>query len=197
MITQKCNFCVKVFSNNIKLLEHFLEKHLSKLDTIPCLFCEKNLANFDDLMHHIELDHKGIDSEMLSFATLARETKKQLGNYIDTNQKGSTVECQFCFEMFSSLDMLNEHGKKEHHHELNPEFIDKMRNTINGAKNEEQPICERCNRKFLGVIFTRMDNQIQNVCFNCYEKYFGANALLRLTIGTNDDIIAKLRTPLS
>lgn len=35
-----------------------------------------------------------------------------------------------------------------------------------------------------------------NVCFNCYEDYFGANALARLTIGTNEDMIKKMRVPI-
>jgi len=196
MIPQKCKLCVKVFSSNEMLLEHFLKEHFSAVDSIPCLFCDMKFANFDDIIHHILLNHKGINSEMLSNATLARETKKQLGDYIDINQKGSSVECNFCFEMFSSIQKLNEHGIKEHGHMINPEFIDKMRNTIDGAENKEQPICERCNRKFLGVIFTKIDNKVQNVCFNCYGDYFGKNALARLTIGTNDNMIAKLREPL-
>jgi len=195
--TLKCKFCVKFFLSEQILFNHFVNEHLSALDSIPCLFCNKELANFDDILHHIELDHKGINSEILSHATLARATKKQLGNYVDEAKKGATVECNFCFEMFSSLEKLNEHGIKEHNHELNPEFIDKMRDTIDGAEDNEQPICERCNRKFLGVVFTRIDDKIQNVCFNCYEDYFGANALVRLTIGTNDDMIAKLRKPIS
>jgi len=98
--------------------------------------------------------------------------------------------------MFSSIEKLNEHGIKEHGQMVNPEFMDKMKSTIDGAQGKEQPICERCNRKFLGVIFTKIDNKVQNVCFNCYEDYFGKNALARLTIGTNDDMIAKLRKPL-
>ena len=190
----KCKFCVKFFPSEKKLFDHFIDKHLSALDSIPCMFCDMTLANFDDMLHHLLLNHKGITSEMLSHATLARETKKQLGDYVDAD--GSSVECNFCFEMFSSLEKLNEHGIKEHGHKLNPEFIDKMKSTIEGAADKEQPICERCNRKFLGVIFTKIDNKVQNVCFNCYGDYFGKNALARLTIGTNDDMIAKLREPL-
>jgi len=134
---------------------------------------------------------------MLSNATLARNTKKQLGDYVGVNQKGAAIECNFCFEIFSSLERLNEHGKKQHNHELNPEFIDKMKNTIDKSQDKEQPICERCTRKFLGVVFTKIDNKIQNICFNCYEDYFGKNALTRLTIGTTDEMIAKLRKPIA
>ena len=192
----KCKFCVKLFSSEKKLFDHFLGEHLSGLDKIPCMYCDMKLANFDDMLHHLLLNHKGITSEMLSHATLARETKKQLGDYVDVNQEGSSVECNFCFEMFPSLEKLNEHGKAEHGQMINPEFIDKMKDTIEGAADKEQPICERCHRKFLGVIFTKIDNKVQNVCFNCYEDYFGKNALARLTIGTNDDMIVKLREPL-
>ena len=147
-------------------------------------------------MHHIILEHKGIDNSLLENATKARETKKQLGNYIDPDQKGSTVECQLCFEMFPNIDLLNEHGKKEHNTQLNPEFIDKMRNTIESAKGKEQPICWKCNRIFLGVVFAKIDNEIRNICFNCYADYYGENALTRLTIGTPDEMIKKMRKPL-
>ncbi len=196
MPTIKCKFCVKFFQSEKILFDHFIEEHLSALDSIPCLFYDMKLANFDDMLHHLLLNHKGITSEMLSHATLARETKKQLGDYVNADKEGASVECNFCFEMFSSIEKLNEHGIKEHSQMINPEFIDKMKSTLNGAQGKEQPICERCNRKFLGVIFTKIDNKVQNVCFNCYGNYFGKNALARLTIGTNDDMIAKLRKPL-
>ena len=55
------------------------------------------------------------------------------------------------------------------------------------------PICEKCNRKFLGLVVTRMNNKVQNVCFNCYEDYYGSNALLRLTIGTPDKMVEKFK----
>jgi len=194
--TKKCRFCTNFFPSEAILFEHFVNDHLSHLDKIPCMFCEKSLANFDDMLHHIQLEHKGMTSEKLSNATLARETKKQLGDYIDESTKGASLECQFCYEMFPSLKILNEHGLKEHQHMLNPEFVGKMNDVIDKSQRSEQPICERCHKKFLGVIFTKIDNTVQNVCFNCYGDYFGANALLQLTIGTPDDMIAKLRKPL-
>ncbi len=70
-----------------------------------------------------------------------------------------------------------------------------MQETIKNT-SELSPICQRCNQKFLGVIFTRIDNKVQNVCLNCYEEYFGKNALSRLTIGTNEDTIQKMRVPI-
>lgn len=163
---------------------------------VPCLYCEKELANFEDLMHHVILEHQGIENSLLEQGTKARETKKQLGNYVDVDQKGSSVECNFCFEIFPNIDLLNDHSKKEHNSQLNPEVIDKMRNTIGAAKGNEQPLCWKCNRTFLGVVFTKIDNQFRNICFNCYADYYGENALARLTIGTPDDMIKKLRKAL-
>jgi len=179
------------------MLEHFLDEHLSKLKMIPCLFCDnKKFPNFEDLMHHIILDHKGIDKSQLQNATLARQTKKQLGDYMDNNKKSVGLECPECFDMFSNIDILGEHAKKEHNRELKPEFLIKMRKKIETAQ-KNPPICERCNRAFPGVIFTKINEKIINVCFNCYEDYFGANALARLTIGTPDKMIKKMREPLS
>jgi len=159
------------------------------------MMCEKSFKVFDDLMHHMELEHQGLSSNLLQIGTLARETKKQLGNYIDDTTKGVGLECPECFEIFSNVEKINEHTKKEHQRELNPKFIEQMQKTIQKT-SETPPICQRCNRKFLGVIFTRIDNKVQNVCLNCYEDYFGKNALTRLTIGTNDDTLQKMRTPI-
>lgn len=193
-MTVKCKICLEIFDNNPEMLEHFLDVHLSKLKIIPCLFCDKKLANFEDLMHHVILDHKGMEKTLLENATLARQTKKQLGDYVNEDQKGSSVECNFCFEMFPNLDLINEHSKKEHNTQLNPEFIDKMRNIIESVKGVDQPICWKCNKKFLGVVFSKIDGQIHNICFNCYADYYGENALTRLTIGTPDDMVKKMRT---
>ena len=76
----KCKVCSEMFSDTELMLEHFLEEHLSKLKSIPCMFCDKVFANFDDLMHHLVLDHKGMHSKLLQQATAARETKKHSGN---------------------------------------------------------------------------------------------------------------------
>ena len=105
------------------------------------------------------------------------------------------MECPECFEMFSSIEKINEHTKKEHNKVIDQKFMTQMKKTINNT-SKTSPICQRCNRKFLGVVFTRIDNKILNVCLNCYEEYFGKNALTRLTIGTNEDIIQKMRIPL-
>jgi len=179
------------------MLDHFLEEHLSKLDAIPCMFCEKNFANFDDILHHVQLEHQAIDSALLEKATMARDIKKQIGDNIDPNNEGIGFECAGCFDQFSSIDKLITHSKKEHDRELKPEFIEKMKKMRDASENGKvQPICQRCNKTFLAVVFTLIDDKVQNVCFNCYEDYFGTNALARLTIGTNEDTIAKMRKPL-
>lgn len=174
---------------------HFKKDHLLKLKNIPCLFCEKSFAVFDDLMHHIELDHKGMHPQLLQSGTQARQTKKQLGNYVDVNKKGVGLECPECFEIFPNTEKINDHAKLEHNRELDPKFIETMQKTLTES-GEEPPICQRCNLRFLGLVFTKMDNKIQNVCLNCYENYFGINALTRLTIGTNEDTLKKMRTPI-
>jgi len=193
-VSEKCKICFTIFDSSYELLEHFLEEHLSKLKVIPCLFCKKELANFEDLMHHMTLNHQGMAKSLLENATMARQTKKQLGDYLDDNKKTVGMECPECFEMFSNIDKLQEHSKKEHAREILPEFLTKMRKKIENAS--DAPICEQCNRAFPGVVFTKINNKVTNVCFNCYEDYFGANMLTRLTIGTNEDMIKKMRTPI-
>ena len=146
-------------------------------------------------MHHLELDHVGIESELLQEATAARETKKQLGNYLDISKKGAGLECPTCFEIFNGIDELSKHGRIEHDREFDPKFLEKIRELVEITDNNP-PVCTRCHRKFLGLITTKINNTVQNVCFNCYEKYFGTNALVRITIGTPDNMILKMRTPL-
>ena len=144
-------------------------------------------------MNHIILNHKGMENSLLENATMARETKKHLGDYVDLNNKSVGIECPECFEIFSNIDKIGEHAKIEHARELKPEFLAKMRKKMDSIHH---PICERCKRKFVGVVFTKINSKVTNVCFNCYEKYFGENALARLTIGTPDDIVKKMRKPI-
>ena len=128
--------------------------------------------------------------------TAARETKKQLGDYISIDNKNVGTECPSCFEIFPNIEKLNEHAKKEHDRVIRPEFVAKMKKMIKNIDDEKPPICEMCGRKFIGVIFTKINNKVMNVCFNCYEDYFGANTLARATMGTPDDMIKKMREPL-
>ena len=136
-----------------------------------------------------------MNAKVLDEATAARETKKQLGNYLDANKKGVGIECPQCFEMFSSVDNLLKHAKKEHDKELDPEFLKKLKDLISNNPNA-LPICNRCHTRYLGLITTKINKVVQNICFNCYEKYFGTNALTKVTISTPDDIIKRMRTPL-
>jgi len=79
---------------------------------------------------------------------------------------------------------------------IRPEFVVKMKKMVKNIDDEKPPICEMCSRKFIGVIFTKINNKVMNVCFNCYEDYFGANTLARATMGTPDEMIKKMREPL-
>ena len=162
---------------------------------LSCLICPKLFDNFEDLLHHLELDHSGMNAKVLDEATAARNTKKQLGNYVDINKKGVGVECPHCFELFSSVDNLVKHSKKEHDKELDLEFLKKLKDLISNNP-DAPPICNRCHNRYLGLITTKINKEVQNVCFNCYEKYFGTNALTKITIGTPNDIIKRMRTPL-
>jgi hypothetical protein len=160
-----------------------------------CLFCPKHLDTFEDLLHHVELDHVGMDAKVLHEATSARETKKQLGNYLDIKKKGVGLECPVCFEMLNSIEKLVKHADDIHNKELDPKFIETLQKMIQ-ENPDTPPICQRCNTHYFGLITTKINNLVQNVCFNCYEKYFGTNALNRITIGTPDSMIKKMRTPI-
>ena len=163
---------------------------------LNCLFCDNSYENFDDLMHHMEVEHVGIASHLLEKATNARETKKQLGIYLEKNNNKAGFECPHCFEIFSSLDRLQEHGQKIHNLDFNPKFLKKLESLKNFDENT-RPFCESCKRRFYGLVTTRIKDEIKNVCFNCYEDFFGDNALRRLTIGTPDEAIDRMRKPLS
>ena len=161
-----------------------------------CFFCSNKFTVFEDLMHHVKLQHVGISSQLLDESTKSRETKKQLGDYIDQTTSGMGFECCHCYQMFSSLDKLSEHGRNVHQVEFNPTFFEKLEE-LKKLDKSHPPICEKCHREFLGLVITRMDNAVKNVCFNCYENYYGKNALLRLTIGTPDEMLKKLKKPVS
>lgn len=160
-----------------------------------CLLCPNGYDELDDLMHHVEVHHFGISPDLLEKATNAREIKKQLGDYLQPDKDGAAFECPLCFEMFSDLEKLDEHGKTIHDREFNPEFLKKLE-SMHKLTKDNPPVCEKCHREFYGLVTTRMENKVQNVCFDCYEKYFGANALRRLTIGTPDYMIEKMKKPL-
>lgn len=160
-----------------------------------CIFCPNKYDELEDLLHHVKLEHVGMSSELLEESTKSRETKKQLGDYIENTAKGVGFECCHCFEIFSSLDKLEQHGRKSHNVQFNPDFYKKLEE-LKKLERSDPPQCQKCNKKFIGLVITRMNNKVQNICFNCYENYYGANALLRLTIGTPDEMIIKMKEPL-
>lgn len=160
-----------------------------------CFLCTNKYDELEDLMHHVKLEHVGISPELLDESTKSRETKKQLGNYVNQSSSKTGFECCHCFEIFSSVDKLSEHGRDIHNVEFNPGFFEKLQE-LKKLNEQTPPICEKCNKQYLGLVVTRMDNKVKNVCFNCYEDHYGANALLRLTIGTPDDMIIKMKIPL-
>ncbi len=164
-------------------------------DTYDCLLCPKSYKFLEELMHHLNLEHRSLSPELLEESTKSRETKKQLGNYMDKCSGKSSYECPTCYEMFSSLEKLQEHGHTEHNRELAVDFIEKLKK-LGSLDDDHPPICEKCNREFLGLITTRIDSKVLSVCFNCYENYYGKNMLLRVTIGTPDEMIEKLKKPL-
>lgn len=165
------------------------------LKKLSCILCPKIFDTYEDLMHHLELDHVGLDAQLLEEATQARQRKEHLGDYIDINKKGSGVECTHCFEIFNSVELLNEHAKIEHNTQLSPDFLKDITQLTQNSLNCT-PLCARCEKEFLGLITTRINNVIQHVCFNCYAQYFGENALNRITIGTPEEMVKKMRMAL-
>lgn len=161
-----------------------------------CFFCDKEYNKIEEFEHHLNLDHQGMSSETLDNATTARETKKQLGDYVGTEAKGNAFECPLCFEMFTDLEKLKEHGFTQHQKIFEADFLEKLQSMPEFDENTP-PVCEICNRKFLGLVISKFDGVVKKVCFNCYGDHYGENALTRLTIGTPDDVIKKMKDPLS
>ena len=158
-----------------------------------CSFCDKKYNVLEDLFTHIDLEHTPISPKTLEESTKARETKKKLDNFMDDSKKGLILECPECYEPFSSMDRLNKHRKTQHNMLLRPEAEKKMKDfTV-----EKHPQCERCNLYYPSIITTKIERKMQFVCMDCYEKYWGTNALQRLTIGTPDETIDKIRKPTS
>ena len=134
-----------------------------------CLFCPKLFDTFEDLMHHLELEHVGMDSQVLQDATSARETKKQLGDYLDIKKKGVGLECPACFDMFDGIDKLVKHGEDIHNKELDPKFIETLQKMIQ-ENPDTPPTCQKCNERYFGLITTKINNAVQNICFNCSDN---------------------------
>lgn len=162
--------------------------------TLECPFCEKKYEKLEEALHHLELEHIGMSSELLGHATKSLQTKKQLGDYVAPDKEGTAFECPHCFDFFNDLQKLEDHGKIVHQMQFNPEFLKKLE-SMKQLDKEHPPICDNCHREFLGLITTKIDGIVKNVCFICYEEHYGKNALTRLTIGTPDSMIEKMRKP--
>ena len=68
-----------------------------------CILCPNKYEEFEDLIHHLQLEHVGISSKLLDESTKSRETKKQLGDYVNIEKKGVGIECPTCFEKYKDL----------------------------------------------------------------------------------------------
>lgn len=163
---------------------------------VPCPLCEKEFQEFEEWKHHIELEHQGMSRELLQKATDAHQTKKELGEYVGTDKEGNAFECPHCFEMFVSLEKLQEHSKKEHNKFIDPIFLKKLQEMPHFNK-DIPPQCEKCSLYFLGLVIAKINGAVKKVCFNCYAIHYGENALTRLTIGTPDETIKKMREPIN
>jgi len=75
---------------------------------------------------------------------------------------------------------------------LTPEAEEKVKE----LDAEKPPQCDRCHLYFYSIITSKIENKMQFVCIDCYEKYYGTNALEQLMIGTPDDIVTKIRKPI-
>lgn len=164
------------------------------MPTLHCFLCPKKFENVDEWAHHLSLEHKGLSKEQLSKAVEAHATKQQLGNYIDENAEGASFECPECFDIFPSIEKINEHRKKIHHLQFTDAAEDKLRKIH--KQKENNPQCEVCTKLYCGLIVCVINAKTVASCFNCYAEHYGENALMQLTIGTPDQMIKKMRTPL-
>ncbi len=192
---EKCFKCELRFISHRQMLSHMKKEHPIEQTIMDynCIFCPKEFDLLEDMLHHMELDHVGISSQSLDSATKARETKKQLGEYVGEGAKGVNFECPHCFEIFPSSDKVNEHRKTIHQMQFTKDAQKKL-NELPAFDEKTPPECEKCKGLFCGLVICKMNGRTQSVCLNCYENYYGVNALRRLTIGTPDDILKKMKS---
>lgn len=189
---EKCLKCDLFFDTHRKMKKHYQDNHST---TFQCLLCPKKFQNKDEVKHHLTLEHRGMSNELLSMGTAALQTKKQLGDYIKEDGTGAGYDCPDCFEMFSNVEKLDDHRKINHNLQLTDEAKQKLKEITDTSKNEA-PKCDVCTKRFLGLIVCKMNGNPTGACMNCYANHYGPNALARLTIGTPDEIIKKMKTPL-
>lgn len=166
------------------------------MESYHCKLCPKSFQNIDEITHHLYREHRGISAETLNQATTAHAIKKQLGDYLKGDKTGVGFECCHCFELFSDLVTLQNHGRKEHNVDFDPNALKKLKEVSKLAGNKQHPRCEKCRREFFGLVISKIDGKMRQVCFNCYEGHYGPNMLQRLTIGTPDEMIQKMRKPI-
>lgn len=189
---EKCFKCDLLFDTHRKMKKHYQDNH-SKL--FRCLLCPKTFQNVDEVKHHLTLEHRGMSQKLLNCGAAALQTKKQLGDYVKADGTGSSFDCPDCFEMFPDTEKLDNHRKKIHNLQLTEEAKQKLKEITDTTK-DDAPKCEICKNKFLGLIICKMDGKPVGACMNCYENHYGPNALARLTIGTPDEMIEKMKIPL-
>lgn len=191
-MNEKCLSCDLRFATHWKMKDHYTKTHLKNYD---CPLCPKSFQISKEREHHLNLEHRGMSSFTLDCGSRAVETKKQLGEYINKDGEGGSLECCECFEMFSSIDRLNDHRKINHNMQLTDEAKAKLEK-ISKSSYQTAPNCEVCKKIFLAIIVCKINNKMVGVCLNCYENHYGPNALTHLTIGTPNEIIKKMKVPL-
>jgi len=157
--------------------------------------CEKSFKEIAELYHHIDFEHSGIDTATLEMATESRNANKSEFDGIGDEGRGTAFPCPECFELFSSLERIQEHRKYVHKMQLTKDAQKKLKE-MPKAGDKIPPQCEKCKLYFMGLVICRMDNITLAACLSCYENHYGVNALRKLTIGTPDDTLDKMRKPL-
>lgn len=186
---EKCLKCDLFFDTHQKMKKHHRDNHFI---IYTCGLCPKTFQNEDEVKHHLYLEHRGMSSAHLNRGAAALQTKKQLGDYLNN---GINLDCSECFEIFPTVDKLEEHRIKNHNKELTNEAKDKLKKLVE-LDGKEAPQCEICTKRFLGLVVCKIDGKAVGACINCYADHFGENALARLTIGTPDEMIKKMKSPL-
>jgi len=190
---EKCLCCDLRFDTHVKMKTHYKEKHSQKF---KCRLCPKSFQILEDALHHLMLEHRGMTKEHLSRGVAAEQTKKQLGDFFLSGEAGVNYDCPECFEFFSDIDKLEEHRKKTHNTSLTKDAKKKLKELYD-TDLHNPPQCEICNKKYLGLVVCKMNDIPVGACLNCYANYYGPNALTRLTIGTPDVMIQKMKTPIT
>lgn len=157
--------------------------------------CEKSFKEIAELAHHIHLEHSGIDSKKLKLATESRNANNSEFESIGKKGEGTNFICPDCFELFSSMDRLADHRKHIHKMQLTEDAQRKLKEMPKSG-DKITPQCEKCKLYFVGLVICKIDNITLAACLSCYENHYGVNALRKLTIGTPDDTLDKMRKPI-